>query len=113
MLKIIEAIQSYLKHLNESLAEYYGASSWDPKAKKMTIGGLQEGRLAVIQDGRTTHYSVDLSDTTVNYVETPLDGDRSRSIQLEWKHTVATGDVNLLGYAVRYDPGETQARESS
>jgi tetratricopeptide (TPR) repeat protein len=36
--------------VNESLAEYYGASQWDPKTKKMTIGGLQEGRLAVIQD---------------------------------------------------------------
>jgi len=69
--------------------------------------------LAVIQDGRTAHYSVDLSDTTVNYVETPLNGDRSRSIQLEWKHDAATGDMNLLGYALRYAPGETQARESS
>lgn len=36
--------------VNESLAEYYGASNWDPKSKKMTVGGLQEGRLAVIQD---------------------------------------------------------------
>jgi hypothetical protein len=36
--------------VNESLAEYYGASAWDPKAKKMTVGGIQEGRLAVIQD---------------------------------------------------------------
>lgn len=35
---------------NESLAEYYGASKWDPKTKKMTVGCLQEGRLAAIQD---------------------------------------------------------------
>ncbi len=69
--------------------------------------------LAVVQDGRTTHYSVDLSNTAINYVETPLDGDRSRSIQLEWTHDAATGDMNLLGYAIRYKPSETQARESS
>lgn len=69
--------------------------------------------LAVVVDGRTTHYSVDLSDATVNYVETALDGDRSRSIQLEWKHASDSGDMNLLGYAIRYKPAETQARESS
>ncbi len=36
--------------INESLAEYYGASEWDPKRKKMTLGRLQEGRLAYVQD---------------------------------------------------------------
>jgi tetratricopeptide (TPR) repeat protein len=36
--------------INESLAEYYGASRWDPDARKMTLGCLQEGRLAAIQD---------------------------------------------------------------
>src|SRR5688500_12493908 len=36
--------------INESLAEYYGASRWDPASKKMTVGLLQEGRLAAIQD---------------------------------------------------------------
>ncbi len=69
--------------------------------------------LAVIQDGRTTHYSVDLSNTAVNYIETVLDGERARSIQLEWSHDAATGDMNLLGYAIRYKPADTQARESS
>jgi tetratricopeptide (TPR) repeat protein len=34
----------------ESLAEYYGASHWDPKTKKLTIGLVQEGRLAEVQD---------------------------------------------------------------
>jgi len=32
----------------ESLAEYYGASSWDDKAKKLTVGLVQEGRLAEV-----------------------------------------------------------------
>jgi tetratricopeptide (TPR) repeat protein len=36
--------------INESLAEYYGASQWDPKTKKMTLGRLQEGRLATVQE---------------------------------------------------------------
>lgn len=69
--------------------------------------------LAVVLDGRTTHYSVDLSDTTINYVETPLEGDRSRSIQLEWSQDQAAQDMHILGYAIRHKPAETAARESS
>lgn len=33
----------------ESLAEYYGASDWDPEKKKFTIGLVQEGRLSEVQ----------------------------------------------------------------
>src|SRR5262249_28742414 len=33
----------------ESLAEYYGASKWDDKTKKLTVGLVQEGRLAEVQ----------------------------------------------------------------
>jgi hypothetical protein len=33
----------------ESLAEYYGASTWDPVKKKLTTGLIQEGRLCEIQ----------------------------------------------------------------
>lgn len=40
----------YPSWINESLAEYYGASEWDADAKRMIVGNLQEGRLAVIQD---------------------------------------------------------------
>lgn len=69
--------------------------------------------LEVVVDGRTTHYSVDMSNTAVNYVETVLDGDRSRSIQLEWVQDQAGEDMNLLGYALRYKPAETQGREAS
>jgi tetratricopeptide (TPR) repeat protein len=36
--------------VNEGLAEYYGASEYNKKTKKMTVGALQEGRLAVIQE---------------------------------------------------------------
>lgn len=40
----------YPSWINESLAEYYGASEWDADKKKMIVGNLQEGRLAMIQD---------------------------------------------------------------
>ncbi len=36
--------------LEEGLAEYFGGSSWDPKAKKMVPGLVQEGRLVNLQD---------------------------------------------------------------
>jgi tetratricopeptide (TPR) repeat protein len=34
----------------EALAEYYGAAHWEPDKKELTVGLLQEGRLAQIQD---------------------------------------------------------------
>ncbi|KAF0244139.1 MAG: hypothetical protein FD180_2800 [Planctomycetota bacterium] len=40
----------YPAWVNESLAEYYGASTWDPKTKKMSVGNIQEGRLCVLLD---------------------------------------------------------------
>lgn len=46
----------YPSWVNESLAEYYGAADWDPKAKKMTDGALQEGRLAAVQDAIRGNY---------------------------------------------------------
>ncbi len=41
---------NYPAWVNESLAEYYGASHWDPGKKKVTVGNLQEGRLVVLMD---------------------------------------------------------------
>lgn len=40
----------YPAWLNEGMAEYFGASEWDPAKKTMTVGHLQSARLAVIQD---------------------------------------------------------------
>jgi tetratricopeptide (TPR) repeat protein len=40
----------YPPWVNESLAEYYGASEWDPVKKKMTVGNIQEGRLVNLID---------------------------------------------------------------
>jgi len=69
--------------------------------------------LAVAIDGRETTYSVDLTNPSVAYVETALAGDRGRAIQLSWTQHTEGLDLHLLGYAVRYRPAETQAREVS
>ena len=34
--------------INEAMAEYYGASKWDPKRKKMSTGHILEGRLTEV-----------------------------------------------------------------
>ncbi len=41
---------NYPPWVNESLAEYYGASQWDAAKKTMSVGHIQEGRLVVLQD---------------------------------------------------------------
>jgi tetratricopeptide (TPR) repeat protein len=41
---------NYPPWINESFAEYYGASQWDPAKKKMSVGHIQEGRLVVLMD---------------------------------------------------------------
>ncbi len=47
----------YPHNVNEAMAEYYGASRWDPMKKEMVVGGVQEGRLTEvltdIQGGET------------------------------------------------------------
>lgn len=35
--------------VGEGMAEYFGASHWDPEKKTMTLGHMQSGRLAVLQ----------------------------------------------------------------
>jgi tetratricopeptide (TPR) repeat protein len=47
---LIDPEFQYPLWINESLAEYYGASHWDPVKKQMSVGFLQDGRLTVIQD---------------------------------------------------------------
>ncbi len=47
--KLIDVQFKYPHFPGESLAEYYGASSYDPKKKKLEVGLIQEGRLIEIQ----------------------------------------------------------------
>jgi hypothetical protein len=44
-----EPVQRHAPLPGESLAEYYGASSWDDKAKKLTVGLIQDERLAEVK----------------------------------------------------------------
>jgi hypothetical protein len=44
----------------EALAEYYGACSWDPVKKKLTVGLVQEGRLCEIQSDIDSGETMDL-----------------------------------------------------
>lgn len=48
--------------VNESMAEYYGASVWDPAKKAMVLGGLQEGRLAEVRSDMLTNKRIGLAD---------------------------------------------------
>ena len=47
--KLIDVDFSYPHWPGEALAEYYGASSWDPVKKKLETGLIQEGRLIEVQ----------------------------------------------------------------
>jgi tetratricopeptide (TPR) repeat protein len=47
---MIDPTFMYSPWVNESLAEYYGASQWDPATKTMSVGHVQEGRLVVLWD---------------------------------------------------------------
>lgn len=47
--KLVDLDFAYPHFPNESVAEYYGASRYDPATKKFTTGLLQEGRLWEIQ----------------------------------------------------------------
>jgi tetratricopeptide (TPR) repeat protein len=38
----------YPPWIREGIAEYYGASEWDPETKTMHVGGLQVGRMAAL-----------------------------------------------------------------
>jgi tetratricopeptide (TPR) repeat protein len=50
---LIDLDFGYPHCFGEALAEYYGASTWDPATKKLTVGLVQEGRLTeVLEDIR-------------------------------------------------------------
>jgi tetratricopeptide (TPR) repeat protein len=50
LVKLLNMDFIYPHFPGESLAEYYGASQFDPKTKKITYGLVQEGRLTEIQN---------------------------------------------------------------
>jgi tetratricopeptide (TPR) repeat protein len=58
--KLIEMDFSMPHFPGESLAEYYGASTWDPVKKKLTVGLILEGRLVEVQDDIAAGNMMDL-----------------------------------------------------
>lgn len=49
LVKLVDLDFAYPHFPNESVAEYYGASKYDPATKKFTTGLLQDGRLCEIE----------------------------------------------------------------
>lgn len=47
--KLIDADFNYPHWPGESLCEYYGGAAWDPEAKRLSVGLIQNGRLATIR----------------------------------------------------------------
>lgn len=45
---LIDLDFSYPHNIGEAMAEYYGASKWDSKKKKMVVGGILAGRLTEV-----------------------------------------------------------------
>ena len=58
--KLIDMDFSMPHFPGESLAEYYGASSWDPVKKKLTTGLILDGRLVEVQDDISSGEMMDL-----------------------------------------------------
>jgi hypothetical protein len=52
----------YPHWVNEAMAEYYGASVWDPAKRTMKVGGLQQGRLAEVRLDMEAKKCVNLRD---------------------------------------------------
>jgi len=69
--KLIDEGFHYPHWPGEALAEYYGASLWDADKKKFSVGLVQEGRLAEVQDdiaaGKWMTIELLLSDEVESY----------------------------------------------
>jgi len=80
----------------ESLAEYYGASHWDAKTKKLSIGLIQEGRLAEVQN--------DVAGGNMFPLEKMLNGatDRSMYEHYTWGWSFVHFLMNRDKYAAKF-----------
>ena len=52
------------------------------------------------------------SEADTKYIEAPIE-DRGRGLQVEWRQSGVNQDMEILGYAIRYAPGESFALEAS
>lgn len=95
--------------------------------------GVYTAQLSTTVDGRNQTAALDLSagggadligttfvigvsligsGSEASYIETPIE-ERGRSIQLEWSLSGVDQNMELYGYAIRYEPGEFVAMERS
>ena len=60
LIDLVDPRFQYPHWINESMAEYYGASVWDPVKKGFVTGGIQQGRLAALRAARAAGKLVSL-----------------------------------------------------
>jgi tetratricopeptide (TPR) repeat protein len=84
----------YPAWLNEGMAEYYGASEWDPEAKTMTTGRLQSARLAVLLDL--------LEGESLQGLETLIQTSRIDATQYAWAWSLCHFLMTHEKYAKRF-----------
>ena len=78
----------------ESLAEYYGASKWDDKTKKLTVGLLQEGRLAEVQ--------IDIAAGKMMSLETMISSNEGLYEHYTWGWSLVHFLMNREKYAPKF-----------
>jgi len=80
--------------IGEGLAEYFGASEWDPETKTMTIGHLQSARLAVLQSRIEDDQWLKLADL--------IQADRMGAIEYSWTWSFCHFLLSTEKYAANF-----------
>ncbi|MCK6479211.1 MAG: DUF1570 domain-containing protein [Planctomycetaceae bacterium] len=62
LIDLVDPAFQYPHWLNEAMAEYFGASEWDPGRKAFALGAIQHGRLAELRAEREVGKNVLLRD---------------------------------------------------
>jgi tetratricopeptide (TPR) repeat protein len=88
-------VEFHMPHFpGESLAEYYGASKWDDKTKKLTVGLIQEGRLAEVQ--------IDIAAGKMMSLETMISTDDRMYEHYTWGWSLVHFLMNKEKYAPKF-----------
>jgi hypothetical protein len=84
----------YPAWINEGMAEYFGASRWDPYKKKMSVGHLQSGRLAVLKN--------EIEDEKWQDLKELMEAGRINAIQYSWAWSFCHFMLSDERYAKRF-----------
>ena len=84
----------YPAWVNEGMAEYFGASRWDPYKKEMSIGHLQSGRLAVLKN--------EIEDEKWQDLKELLEAPRINATQYAWAWSLCHFLLSQERYAKRF-----------